>query len=139
MPIGISGQLNASDKYLKCLDTEAYKRTLMKHIVDTVNKINLTIKPLELAGRVPFTDSIELLRVELQYQDGYGPLFMGRVRYALDGVEQEDGFPLDLHKGAFIATVPIQEAGLEEKLQEIGPEIAKIVYEDLAKQRLALV
>ena len=42
----------------------------MKHIVDTVNKINLTIKPLDLAGRVPFTDSIELLRVELQYQDG---------------------------------------------------------------------
>ena len=115
------------------------KETPMKHIVDTVNKINLTIKPLELAGRVPFTDSIELLRVELQYQDGYGPLFMGRVRYALDGVEQEDGFPFDLHKAAFIATVPIQEAGLEEKLQKIGPEIAKIVYEDLAAERLALV
>lgn len=106
MQIGISGQLNASDKCLNCLDTEAYKETLMKHIVDTVNKINLTIKPLELAGRVPFTDSIELLRVELQYQDGYGPLFMGRVRYALDGVEQEDGFPLDLHKGRSLPLSP---------------------------------
>lgn len=123
--------------FIQSCNFQNEKETLMKHIVDTVNKINLTIKPLELAGRVPFTDSIELLRVELQYQDGYGPLFMGRVRYALDGVEQEDGFPLDLHKGAFIATVPIQDAGLEEKLQEIGPKIAKIVYEDLAEERLA--
>ena len=44
-------------------------------------------------------------------------------------------FPIDLHKGAFVATVPIQEAGLEEELQKIGPEIARIVYEDLAKSR----
>ena len=110
----------------------------MKHIVDTVNTLKFTTKPLDLAGRVPFTDSIELLRVELQYHDGYGPLFMGRVRYAFNDVEQEDGFPLDLHKGAFIATVPIQEAGLEERLQEIGPEIARIVYEDLAEERRAL-
>ena len=114
------------------------KETLMKHIVDTVNNLKFTTKPLDLAGRVPFTDSIELLRVELQYHDGYGPLFMGRVRYAFNGVEQEDGFPLDLHKGAFIATVPIQEAGLEERLQAIGPEIAKVVYEDLAEERRAL-
>ena len=51
------------------------------------------------------------------------------------GVEQENGFPIDLHKGAFVATVPIQEAGLEEELQKIGPEIARIVYEDLAESR----
>ena len=69
-------------------------------------------------------------------QDGeYGPLSGARVRYARDGVEQENGFPIDLHKGAFVATVPIQEAGLEEELQKIGPEIARIVYEDLAESR----
>lgn len=98
----------------------------------------LTIKTLDLTGRLPCPDSIELLRVELHYHDGYGPLFMGRVRYACNGVEQEDGFPIDLDKGAFIATVPIQEAGLEEVLQKIGPKIAQIVREDLAKSEPAL-
>lgn len=93
----------------------------------------LTIKTLDLTGRLPCTDSIELLRVELHYHDGYGPLFMGRVRYTCNGVEQEDGFPIDLDKGAFIATVPIQEAGLEEVLQKVGPKIAQIVREDLAE------
>ena len=107
----------------------------MKHIVDNVNNLKITFKTLDLAGRVPFTDSIELLGIELQYYEGHGPLFMGRVRYAIDGVKQEEGFPLDLHKGAFIATVRIQEAGLEDKLQAVGPDIAKIVYEDLAAQR----
>lgn len=107
----------------------------MKHIVDNVNKMNLRIKTLDLAGRVQGPDSIELLRVELHYDGEFGPLFMARVRYACDGVEQENGFPIDLHKGAFVATVPIQEAGWEEELQEIGPEIARIVYEDLHKSR----
>ena len=110
----------------------------MKHIVDNVNNLKITFKTLDLAGRVPFTDSIELLGVELQYHEGHGPLFMGRVRYAINGVKQEEGFPLDLHKGAFIPTVRIQEAGLEDKLQAVGPDIAKIVYEDLAAQRRAL-
>ena len=73
----------------------------MKRIVDNVNTLELTFKTLDLAGRVPFMDSIELLGVELQYHEGRGPLFMGRVRYAIDGVKQEEGFPLDLHKGAF--------------------------------------
>ena len=36
--------------------------TLMKHIVDNVNKMPLRIKTLDLAGRVPGPDSIELLR-----------------------------------------------------------------------------
>ena len=107
----------------------------MQSIVDHFNKIPLRIKTLDLAGRVPGPDSIELLRVELHYIDEYGPLSGARVRYARDGVEQENGFPIDLHKGAFVATVPIQEAGLEEALQKIGPEIARIVYEDLAKSR----
>ncbi len=107
----------------------------MKHIVDNVNKMDLRIKTLDLAGRVPGPDSIELLRVELYYDGEYGPLSGARVRYARDGVEQENGFPIDLQKKAFVATVPIQEAGLEEELQKIGPEIARIVYEDLAKSR----
>ena len=63
-------------------------------------------------------DSIELLRVELHYHDGHGPLFMARVRYARDGVEQEDGFPIDLDKGAFIATVPIQRG----RIRRTAPE-----------------
>ncbi|MDE0399375.1 MAG: hypothetical protein OXL96_16390 [Candidatus Poribacteria bacterium] len=99
----------------------------------------LTIKTLDLTGRLPCTDSIELLRVELHYHDGYGPLFMGRVRYAYNGIEQEDGFPIDLDKGAFVATVPIQEAGLEEVLQKVGPKIARIVREDLAESKPVLV
>ncbi len=113
----------------------------MKRIVDNVNTMPLRIKALDLAGRVPGPDSIELLRVELYYYggdgplSGYGPLSGARVRYALDGVEQVEGFPIDLHKGAFVATVPIQEAGLEEELQKIGPEIARIVYQDLAESR----
>ncbi len=110
----------------------------MKHIVDNVNRLEITYRTLDLAGRVPFTDSIELLSVELRYHKGYGPLFMGRVRYAIDGVKQEEGFPLDLDKGAFTATVRIQEAGLEDKLQAVGPDIARIVYEDLAAERRAL-
>ena len=93
----------------------------------------LTIKTLDLNGRVRGTDAIEFLRVELQYEDGKGPLFLARVRYARNGVEQKDGFPIDLDKGAFISTVNIQTEGLEEKLQEVGPEIADIVRKDLAK------
>ena len=38
----------------------------MKHIIDNVNNLKITFKTLDLAGRVPFTDSIELLGVELQ-------------------------------------------------------------------------
>ena len=93
----------------------------------------LTIRTLDLTGRLPGLDSIEFLRVELQYEDGNGPLFLARVRYARDGIEQEDGFPIDLDKGAFISTVTIQNEGLEEKLQEIGPIIATIVRKELAK------
>ena len=109
----------------------------MKSIVDNINTMPVRIKTLDLAGRVPGPDSIELLRVELYYYEDYGPLSGARVRYARDGVEQENGFPIDLHKGAFVATVPIQEAGLEEELQKIGPEIARIVYQDLAESRRA--
>jgi hypothetical protein len=102
------------------------------------SSFNLTIKTLDLSGRVLGTDAIEFLRVELQYEDGYGPLFLARVRFARNGVEQKEGFPIDLDKGAFIPTVSIQKEGLEEILEEIGPEIAKIVREDLAEHRRKL-
>ena len=99
----------------------------------------LTTKTLDLAGRVSVADSIDLLRVELRYENGYGPLFIALVKYARDGVEQEGGFPIDLDKGAFIANIPMQKTGLEEALQKIGPKIAQIVRSDLAesKPRLA--
>ncbi len=74
-----------------------------------------------MAGRVPGTDSIEFLRIELYYDGEYVPLFMTPVRDTRYGVEQENGFPIDLRKGAFVATVPTQETGLEEELQKIGP------------------
>lgn len=99
---------------------------------------DLTIKTLDLAGRVPVTDSVDLLRVELRYRNGHGPLFLALVKYARDGVEQEGGFPIDLDKGAFIANIPMQKAGLEEVLQKIGPKIAQIVRQDLAKSKHAL-
>ena len=56
------------------------------------------------------------------------------VRDALE----EMSIDAELHESAFIATVRIQEAGLEDKLQAVGPDIAKIVYEELAAQRHAL-
>ena len=99
---------------------------------------NLTIKTLDLAGRVPVTDSIDLLRVELRYENGYGPLFLALVKYARDGVEQEGGFPIDLDKGAFIANIPMQKAGLEEVLQKVGPKIAQIVRKDIAESKSVL-
>ena len=86
---------------------------------------------------MPITDSIDLLRVELRYRNGYGPLFLALVKYARNGVEQEGGFPLDLDKGAFIANIPMQKTGAEEVLQEAGPKIAKIVREDLAEGEYA--
>ena len=73
--------------------------------------------------------------MEFYYDGEYGQISGARVRYARDGVEQVNGFPIDLHKGTFVATVPIQEAGLEEEFQKIEPEISRIVYEDLAKNR----
>ena len=69
-------------------------------------KCLLGLRHLTWLGEWPGPDSIELLRVELYYYEAYGPLSGSRVRYARDGVEQENGFPTDLHKGAFVATDP---------------------------------
>lgn len=103
----------------------------MKHIVDNVNNMNLRIKTVDLAGRVPCPDSIELLCVELHFAGEPEKLSLALVRYARDGIEKVNGLPFDLGKKEFVATVPIQEAGLKEELQKIGPEISRIVFEDL--------
>lgn len=47
-------------------------------------------------------------------------------------------FLIDLRKGVLVATVPIQDVGLEEEFQKIRPEISRIVYEDLTKFRRTL-
>lgn len=78
-------------------------------------------------------NSIALLRMEFLDIRTYGPTFGGRVRYARDGVEQKSGFPMDLGKGIFIATLEDDELNgisrneLEESLREAAAEIMEIV------------
>ena len=59
----------------------------MKHIVDNVNKLELTFKTIDLEGRVPATDSIEFLSVEEPYREGHRYSPFVRVRYALNGIK----------------------------------------------------
>ena len=79
---------------------------------------------------------IQFLRVEILNVQGYGPTFFGRVRYARDGVEQEEGLPMDLSKGIFIATLRDEQLGevprdeLEKTLQEAAVKIIEIVRKD---------
>jgi hypothetical protein len=91
----------------------------MDHIVDNINKLELTFKTIDLAGRVPGTDAIEFLSVEEPYREGrrYSPYV--RVRYALNGVKQDRAFPLDVDKGIFLT---IDDDVLEEKLRTIAPK-----------------
>ena len=78
-------------------------------------------------------NSIAFLRMEFLDIRKYGPTFGGRVRYARDGVEQKSGFPMDLGKGIFIATLEDDELNgisrneLEESLREAAAEIIEIV------------
>ena len=80
--------------------------------------------------------SIQLLRVEVLEMPQYPPSPLVRVRYARDGVEQKSGFPMDLGKGIFIATLEDDELNgisrdeLEESLREAAAEIIKIVRRD---------
>ncbi len=77
-------------------------------------------------------NSIAFLRMEFLDIRKYGPTFGGRVRYARDGVEQKSGFPMDLGKGIFIATLEDEELNgisrdeLEESLREAAAEIMEI-------------
>ena len=79
---------------------------------------------------------IQFLRVEILNVQGYGPTFFGRVRYARNGVEQEEGLPMDLSKGIFIATLRDEQLGevprdeLEKTLQEAAVKIIEIVRKD---------
>ncbi|MYB65079.1 hypothetical protein F4X73_10345, partial [Candidatus Poribacteria bacterium] len=110
----------------------------MKHIVDNVNKLELTFKTIDLEGRIPclegripYTDSIEFLSVEEPYREGrrYSPFV--RVRYALDGVKQDKAFPLDVDKGIFLS---IDDEVLEERLRPIAPKIVAILQEHVVQQ-----
>lgn len=79
---------------------------------------------------------IQFLRMEILDVQGYGPTFFGQVRYALNGVEQNESLPMDLSKGIFIATLrddqlgDIPRAELEKTLQEAAVEIIDIVRKD---------
>ncbi|RKU36879.1 hypothetical protein C6496_10960 [Candidatus Poribacteria bacterium] len=76
---------------------------------------------------------IQFLRVEILDVQGYGPAFFGQVRYALNGVEQDESLPMDLGKGIFIATLRDDQLGdipretLEKTLQEAAVKIIEIV------------
>ena len=78
-------------------------------------------------------NSIAFLRMEFLDIRRYGPTFGGRVRYARDGVEQKSGFPMDLGKGIFIATLEDDELNgisrneLEESLREAAAETMEII------------
>ena len=54
---------------------------------------------------------IQFLRMEILDVQGYGPTFFGQVRYALNGVEQDESLPMDLSKGIFIATLRDDQLG----------------------------
>lgn len=100
------------------------------HEIDSLNRIKVTFKTIDLKGRVPGTESIEFLRVEEPYWQGYrlGPFV--RVRYALNGVEQKKAFSIDVDKGIFLS---IYDDALAEKLRPIAPKIVKILQEHAAQ------
>ena len=85
---------------------------------------------------------IQFLRVEILNVQGYSPTFFGMVRYARNGVEQEEGLPMDLSKGIFIATLRDDQLGeisrkeLEKTLQEAAVEIIDIVRKDPGMRNL---
>ena len=95
--------------------------------------------------KVPGNDFIKFLRIEIPQRKGYGLIRFGRVRYALNGKhdEQENGLPMDLGKGIFIATLEdeeLEELGeisredLEKTLQKAAGEIIKIVRKELGQE-----
>ena len=99
------------------------------------------IRVIDLEG-LSVSNFIEFLRVEILDVRGYGPTFFGQVRYALNGNEQEEGLPMDLSKGIFIATLrddqleEISRKELEKTLQEAAVEIIDIVRKDPGMRNL---
>ena len=85
---------------------------------------------------------IQFLRMEILDVQGYGPTFFGQVRYALNGLEQEENLPMDLSKGIFIATLRDDQLGdisrkkLEDTLQEASIKIIEIVRKNPNMQML---
>ena len=89
--------------------------------------------------KVVDNDFIKFLRIEIPVRNGYGPVRFARVRYALNGNqdEEENGLPIDLGKGIFTATLEDEELNgilreeLEQTLREAAVEIVKIVCEKI--------
>ena len=89
--------------------------------------------------KVVDNDFIKFLRIEIPERIGYGPVRFARVRYALNGNqdEEENGLPIDLGKGIFTATLEDEELDgilreeLEQTLREAAVEIVKIVREKI--------
>ena len=92
--------------------------------------------------RLSVSNFIEFLRMEILNVRGYGPTFFGHVRYALNGIEQDESLPMDLGKGIFIATLRDDQLGeiprdeLEKTLQEAAVEIINIVRKDQGMRNL---
>ena len=101
------------------------------HKMNPADRLELTYKAVDVKGRLPNVDSIEFLRVEEPYYQGrrYGPF--ARVRYAINGMEQVKGFPMDVSKGIFLS---IYDDELLEKLRPIAPMIVRILQEHAAKE-----
>ena len=91
------------------------------------DKIIIELKDLPNYGFIQFH------RVKILNVKEFGPTFFGRVCYTRNGDEQEEGLPMDLSKGIFIATLRDEQLGdvsrekLEEILQKASKEITKIV------------
>lgn len=87
---------------------------------------------------VPGNDFIKFLKIEMPERKGHGPVRFARVRYALNGghTMEENGLPIDLGKGIFIATLEDEELcgisrnELEKVLQEAAVEIVKIAWKE---------
>lgn len=96
---------------------------------------------IDLEG-LPEDKCIQFLRVEILTFKGLNPSFFGRVRYARNGIEQDEGLPMDLSKGIFIATLRddqlngITRDELEKTLQDAADDITKIVRYNLPLQDL---
>ncbi len=96
---------------------------------------------IDLEG-LPDYKYIQFLRVEILNIQGFNSSFFGRVRYARNGIEQDEGLPMDLSKGIFIATLRddqlngIPRDELEKTLQDAADDITKIVRYNLPLDNL---
>lgn len=90
-------------------------------------------------NKVQSSDFIKFIRAEIPIRNGYGTVRFARVRYALNGNqnEEDNGLPMDLGKGIFTATLEDEELNgihreeLEKTLREAAVEIAKIIREKI--------